>query len=110
MVYMLTSHTNSIKSDVDDVFRVNSKISMGGIVSIDGNNVLVKTKETINAGDEIKVIGKISKVVNTSDFDIVTYLKSLNVFYIISSPKIEVKALTNDIRVLAREYISNGGA
>lgn len=109
MVYMLISPSEGMRNDVDGIFRVNSKISMGGIVSIDGNNVLVKTKEKISAGDEIKIVGKITKAINTSDFDLVTYLKSLNVFYLISSPKIEVKALTNDIRVLAREYVSNGG-
>lgn len=109
MVYMLISPSGELREDVDGTFRVNSKISMGGIVSIDGNNVLVKSKDVINAGDEIKIVGKITKVVNTSDFDLVTYLKSLNVFYLISSPKIEIKAITNDVRVLAREYVSNGG-
>lgn len=108
MVYMLTSPNDGVRNDVDGIFRVNNKISMGGIVNIDGNNVLVKTKDSINAGDEIRIVGKLSKVTNTSDFDLVTYLKSLNVFYLISSPKIEVKAVTNDIRVLAREYVSNG--
>lgn len=50
----------------------------------------------------------LDKVRNNSDFDLKTYLKSLNVFYIIEDPKINLLGTSNDFRVKAREYLSSG--
>ncbi len=108
-VYELTKPSGELPPKINSTYNVNSTISMGAIISVDGSNVLIKTKEVLNQYDQIKVTGDISKVINTSDFDLVTYLKSLNVFYLVKRPTLNLVAKSNDIRILAREYVSSGG-
>lgn len=82
---------------------------MGIIVSNEGNDVLLKTKSSFNQYDEIKSEGIIETVKNASDFDLVTYLKGMNVSYIVNQPKIVLLAKANDVRVIARQYVTEGG-
>lgn len=94
--------------DLNGHFKVKKAISMGVIISNNDNNILLKTKLAINNYDEIEVKGIVEKVKNTSEFDLVTYLKSLNVNYIVDRPKINLLARSNDIRVVAKEFVSSG--
>lgn len=103
----LPGHNSS--NHLNGVFKVRKVVGMGIIVSNEGNDVLLKTKSSFNQYDEIKSEGIIETVKNASDFDLVTYLKGMNVSYIVNQPKIVLLAKANDVRVIARQYVTEGG-
>ena len=108
LVHSLTQQQD-LNKFISGKYKVIKKTSMGPIIIIDGNNVLVKTKKEIDIGDIIWVKGKINLVENKSKFDLVTYLKSLNVKNIIKFPSVFKIERTDDIRVNIRNFILSGG-
>lgn len=89
-------------------YRVKNIISSGIIIKNGTTKILIKTKENFNFNDLINISGKVSRPKNFSDFDFISYLKTKNIENIISFPKIKLIGSSQDIRSVAREYLSSG--
>ena len=97
-----------INGGVDGVYKINDNISVGGVISIKGQNVLLATKEKYGFNDVIHISGKIEDPINTSDFDYVGYLKQKNIFHIIKWPKIKLIKKSLDLRTTFLNYLNSG--
>lgn len=112
--YLVSDYAYSFKvldSTIDDTFQVKKKITMGGIIKYKDQLVLVKTRTQFFEGDFIHVLGKISEVKNKpgSSFDLVTYLKSINVHNIVPFSRVKVISHSGDIRNYFSTYLQSGG-
>ena len=102
--FLIDMTLDSVKADGS--YKVNKVIGMGAIIKIDGSNVLVKTKQHISEGDIITIKGKIKVAVNNSDFDLITYLKTFNVKYVINQRFSNIGIQhTTDFRVSMKEWL-----
>lgn len=107
LVHLLTM-PHSIDGYVKTKVRVIKNTSMGPIVKINRENIFIKTHEKYNLGDIFYVSGRTTIIKNTSDFDIVTYFKSLNTINVILRPNITLLEETKDMRIHFQNYILEG--
>lgn len=108
VVYFIQQPSQPQGKELSGKFKVERVTSLGPVIFDGKNNVLLKTFTKLNQWDEIEVKGMLSKTYNNSDFDLKTYLKSLNIFYMIENPKINLLGTSNDFRIKAKEYLSSG--
>lgn len=108
MIHLITQQHFHEKT-INGIYTIKKNTSMGPIIYDEHSNIFIKTKKHFNIGDKVKVYGKLSKIINTSHFDIVTYFKSLNVEIKIQHPFIKIIETTDDFRVKLRNFIISGG-
>ena len=82
---------------------------MGPIVKINGEKVLIKIHKDIHIHDIVHIKGDITQPVNNSDFDLVTYLKTMNIGNIVVRPHIDLIETSSDLRTSTLKYLSSGG-
>ncbi len=99
----------AITKFISSTKSVDGICSMGPVIKVDGQNVLLRSKDAIGLWDKIHVSGRITEVKNFSDFDLKTYLETLHVKNIIVYPKIELLSQSMDIRSRAIRFLSEGG-
>ena len=94
--------------EINGNYRVKNILSSGIVIEEKGTKILVSTKQDFRFNDLVKIQGKVSKPKNFNGFDFVSYLKTKNIENILSFPSIKLVGQSQDIRSLAREYLSSG--
>ncbi len=107
---MFLQNQNHLSKSISGIYEIKKITSSGPIIKIDGNNVLVRSKDKFNLFDEIEVSGIVETPKNfaTATFDYVAYLKTMNVENIISNPTVHIVSSSNDLRAQAFTFITNG--
>ena len=90
-------------------YEVINTISTGPIIRVDGQKVVVRTFEKVFIHDIIHVEGDITTPKNNSNFDFVTYLRTMNIGNIIMKSKVDVLETSHDVRTVAIKFLSSGG-
>ena len=76
---------------------------------MDGQKVVVRTYEKVFIHDIIHVEGDITAPKNNSNFDFVTYLRTMNIGNIIMKGKVNILETSHDVRTTATKFLSSGG-
>ena len=90
-------------------YKIKKVIGMGFIIDVHGENVLVRSRRHYYIGDFLYVSGRINQPVNFNGFDLITYLKTMNIKNMISFPKVHLLASSGDLRNVAIKYLITGG-